>query len=93
VTTRVPRRTALKQLGVAGAGAMLVGRWAGAQGRPITIAGRPVEISIASVSDTTVRLTVAPMSVDDAASEEVAEIPDVLLFTESTMIYLLIGRW
>jgi alpha-glucosidase (family GH31 glycosyl hydrolase) len=58
----VTRREAVKQFGFAGTGLVLarvVIR--GAQG-DITLAGRPVEIAIASVSRTTVRITISPVA-------------------------------
>ncbi len=62
--TRVPRRTALKQMGAAGAGAVLLARWGRAQdgGPALTIDGRPVEVLVSAASDLTIRLTVAPLT-------------------------------
>jgi alpha-glucosidase/alpha-D-xyloside xylohydrolase len=58
----IPRRAALKQIGLAGAGVMLSGGVFRGQSAPITIAGRPVEIAIASVTPSTVRITVLPIA-------------------------------
>jgi len=71
MTAGVPRRTALKQLGAAGAGAVLAGRWTGAQDRPLVVAGRPVEIAVASVSEVTARLTIVSLP-----AEGTAPVPD-----------------
>jgi alpha-glucosidase/alpha-D-xyloside xylohydrolase len=56
----VSRRDALKQMGVAGAGLAFAGRIR-VGSAPITIAGRPVEIGVWSLSPTTVRVTVRPL--------------------------------
>lgn len=57
----VSRRDALKQLGVAGAGLMLGGKVIRGRAADIVIAGQPVEIALASLSDSTVRITVRPI--------------------------------
>lgn len=57
----VSRRDALKQIGTAGAGVMLARGVLRGQSSPIMVAGKPVEIAIASVSPSTVRLTVLPI--------------------------------
>ena len=57
----VSRREALKQLGVVGAG-LAIGRrqFLRGEAKDIVIAGLPVEISVASLSPTTARITVQP---------------------------------
>ena len=55
------RRHVLKRLGVAGAGVAFSGGVLRGQTRSITIAGKPVEIAVASVSPSTVRITVLPI--------------------------------
>jgi len=60
----VSRRDALKQLGVAGAGLMLGGKIIRGRAGAITIAGQPVEIAVASLSDSTVRITIRPVQGD-----------------------------
>src|SRR5688500_12127554 len=57
----IPRRTVLKQIGLAGAGVMLSGGVFRGQSAPIRIAGRAVEIAVASVTASTVRITVLPI--------------------------------
>jgi alpha-glucosidase len=54
------RREAIKHIGAAGAGLVLAPRLIRGRWMDITIAGRPVEIVISTVSRTTVRLTVLP---------------------------------
>jgi hypothetical protein len=63
------RRSALKQVGLAGAGLLATPVMIRGQAAPITIANRPVEIAIASVSLSTVRITVQPLvgSLESAA--------------------------
>jgi hypothetical protein len=58
------RRTALKTMSAAGAGAVLLARWGRAQdgGPGLTVDGRPVEVRVSTASDLTVRLTVAPLA-------------------------------
>jgi hypothetical protein len=58
---KVARREALKRLGLAGAGVVLARGVIRGQGTPIEIAGKPVEILVASVSPSTVRLSVIPI--------------------------------
>src|SRR6185295_15543191 len=56
------RRDALKQLGVAGAGLVVTGTGViRGQANDIVIAGQPVEISVLSLSPSTVRITVRPL--------------------------------
>lgn len=57
----VSRREVLKQLGSAGAGVVVSGGILRGQSSPITVAGQPVEIAVASVSPSTVRITVLPI--------------------------------
>ncbi len=54
----VSRRDALKRLSAAGAGVVFSGGIIRGQSSPIVIAGKPVEIAIAAVSRSTVRITV-----------------------------------
>ena len=56
----VSRRDALKHIGVLGAGALFAGRITGSAAG-ITVNGKPVEISVWSLSPSTVRITVAPI--------------------------------
>jgi alpha-glucosidase/alpha-D-xyloside xylohydrolase len=56
------RRDAIKQLGVAGAGFVLAPAVIRGQGADLTVAGAPVEIAISSVSNSTARITVMPIS-------------------------------
>jgi alpha-glucosidase (family GH31 glycosyl hydrolase) len=62
MATRIPRRDALKQLGLASAGLAFSGGVLRGQAAPITINGKPVEIIIAAVSPITVRITVMPLT-------------------------------
>ena len=57
------RRTVLKQLGYGGAGLAFYGGVIRAQGTPIVVNGKPVEILIAAISPMTVRVTVMPVDV------------------------------
>lgn len=61
MTDRIPRRTALRRIGAAGAGAVLVARWGHGQDTQIAVAGRLVEVAVVSISDVTVRLTIGPV--------------------------------
>ena len=58
----IPRRQALKTLGVAGAGALIGVSPVDAQagGTPIVVAGTPVEVVIEAVSRQTVRVSLIP---------------------------------
>src|SRR5829696_5956146 len=58
---RTPRRTALKQMGMAGVAALLPGGIFRGQSAPITIAGKPVEIAVPLVTPSTIRITVLPL--------------------------------
>jgi alpha-glucosidase/alpha-D-xyloside xylohydrolase len=60
----VSRREALKQLGVASAGIMLGGKMIRGRAGSITIAGQLVEIAVASLSESTVRITIRPLQGD-----------------------------
>jgi len=73
---RISRRNALKHLGAAGAGTALSGAVLRGQGSPIVVAGSPVEIVIASVSPSTVRITVLPI---DAGSPPMVPDDDALV--------------
>src|SRR5262245_12892325 len=56
------RRTALRRLAAAGAGALIAPRVVrGQTSAPMAVAGQPVEVAIASISATTVRVTVRPL--------------------------------
>jgi alpha-glucosidase/alpha-D-xyloside xylohydrolase len=57
----VTRRYALQQMGSAGAGAILGGGIIRGQSTPIVVSSKPVEIAVASVSPSTVRITVLPL--------------------------------
>ena len=57
----ISRREALKHLGVVGAGLALHGTTLRGRIRGILVAGRPVELTVASLSPTTVRLTLRPL--------------------------------
>jgi alpha-glucosidase/alpha-D-xyloside xylohydrolase len=61
----ISRRDALKQIGAAGAGVALSGGVLRGQATAIAVAGQPVEITVSSVSQVTVRITVRPL-VNDA---------------------------
>jgi alpha-glucosidase/alpha-D-xyloside xylohydrolase len=61
MATPLCRRDALKQIGAAGAGFVLAGGKLRGQGAGVTVAGRPVEIAVSSVSAATVRVTVRPL--------------------------------
>lgn len=65
------RRDALKHIGAAGAGVIFTGGIIRGQSTPIVIAGKPVEIAIAAVSPSTVRITVLPLE-----SGKPAPVPD-----------------
>ena len=80
----VSRRHALQQLGAAGAGAVLSGGILRGQSRAIRVAGAPVEILVASISPSTVRVTVLPLetagatvpdAVPDAVPDDGALVP------------------
>ena len=61
MSSRIPRRAALKQLTLAGAAFAFSGGVLRGQGAPIRINGKPVEIVVASISPSTVRITVLPL--------------------------------
>jgi hypothetical protein len=72
----ITRRRALEGIGMAGASLLLPRttrttgisrrRDADVQGRPIVIAGQPVELRLAAISATTLRFSVLPQKSDDA---------------------------
>jgi len=62
MATRIARRDALKQLGLAGAGLAFSGGVLRGQTAAITINGKPVEIIVAAVSPITARITVMPIT-------------------------------
>jgi alpha-glucosidase/alpha-D-xyloside xylohydrolase len=61
MTQRVDRREALKRMSIAGAGIALGGGLIRGTAAPIVVAGKPVEIAIASVTPSTVRITLRPI--------------------------------
>jgi alpha-glucosidase (family GH31 glycosyl hydrolase) len=61
MSQHVSRRAALKQLGTVGAGVVLSGGVIRGRRADIVVAGKPVEIFVASVSRSTVRVTVSPL--------------------------------
>jgi alpha-glucosidase/alpha-D-xyloside xylohydrolase len=78
VLMNATRRTALKQFGAAGAGVALSGGVIRGQTAPIRIAGMPVEIAVASIGSTAVRITAAAIAgtggvPDDGALVRAAE--------------------
>jgi alpha-glucosidase (family GH31 glycosyl hydrolase) len=77
MTDRMHRRDALKQIGMASAGAMLGGVYIRGSGASIVVAGRPVEIAIASITPATVRITLVPLDgtrvAEDGALVKAAE--------------------
>jgi hypothetical protein len=62
MSSSVSRRAALRQLAAAGAGTLIAPQVLRGQASPLIVAGRPVEIAIASVSAATVRITVRDVS-------------------------------
>jgi alpha-glucosidase (family GH31 glycosyl hydrolase) len=62
MATSIRRREALRQIAAAGAGALLAPQVLRGQGAPIVVGGKPVEITITSVSASTVRITVAEIT-------------------------------
>ncbi|HMV85860.1 MAG TPA: glycoside hydrolase family 31 protein [Blastocatellia bacterium] len=88
MTNSISRRKALKNLGAAGAGALLASPIAG-QDTAIQITGKPVEIALASVSPQTLRLTIAalengqprPVSQDGSLAEQRRPAPVARLTT------------
>ena len=75
---RISRREVLTRLGTAGAGVLLGRNTAeanagkSAASRPITIAGRPVELVVTAVSPQTLRLSVVPL-LDGGRTEPIAD--------------------
>jgi alpha-glucosidase (family GH31 glycosyl hydrolase) len=65
MTDRVSRRDAIKGLGAAGA-TLWLRIDADARGQELTVAGQPVELRLASISPTTVRVSVVPKSAANA---------------------------
>jgi alpha-glucosidase/alpha-D-xyloside xylohydrolase len=61
MSKRISRRQALKQLGATSAGLAFSGAIIRRAGADIVVAGQPVEIAVASVSENTVRITVRPI--------------------------------
>jgi alpha-glucosidase/alpha-D-xyloside xylohydrolase len=77
MTDRIPRRDALKRIGIAGAGVALGGQFIRGSAAPIVVGGRQVEIAVASVTPHTVRVTLVPLDgtrgPDDGALVKAAE--------------------
>ena len=71
MSDHISRREALKELGAAGVGLVVGARVIRGQETPIIVAGQPVEIAVASLSATTVRITVRPLR--DGAPAEIPE--------------------
>jgi alpha-glucosidase/alpha-D-xyloside xylohydrolase len=69
MTDRIPRRHALKQIGIAGAAMVLGGARIRGRAAPIVVAGQPVEIAVASVTPATVRITLLPIGGTSAADD------------------------
>ncbi|MGH9383185.1 MAG: TIM-barrel domain-containing protein, partial [Vicinamibacterales bacterium] len=67
MSSRISRRAALKTLSAAGAGVTLAPAVLRGQPSAIVVNGKPVEIAIASVSPSTVRLSVSPVAATPAA--------------------------
>jgi hypothetical protein len=61
MTKQVSRREVLKQVGAAGAGAILGASVASAQSDAIRVAGKAVEVTLNSVSSQTVRISIVPV--------------------------------
>lgn len=61
MTAPLSRRSALKQLGAAGAGFLVSGGVIRGQSTDIVVAGQPAEVAVISVSPTTIRITVRPL--------------------------------
>src|SRR5437868_11221692 len=68
MTTPITRRKALQGIGVAGA-AMVLRLDTDARGQPLTIAGKPVELRIASISPITVRVSILTNGLPKGAPE------------------------
>jgi alpha-glucosidase/alpha-D-xyloside xylohydrolase len=62
MATSIGRREALRQIAAASASALLAPQVLRGQGAPIVVGGKPVELTITSVSASTVRITVAEIS-------------------------------
>src|SRR4029434_10075388 len=62
MSKRVDRRKALKVIGTAGVGAVLAPAILRGQSSAIVVNGKPVEIAIASISASTVRISVLPIA-------------------------------
>src|SRR5262245_41575742 len=79
--SRVSRRKALKTLGAATAGLAATPVVLRGQGTPSVVAGKPAEIIVASITPSTVRVTVAAIGGalfrDDGALVRAAEAPAV----------------
>jgi alpha-glucosidase (family GH31 glycosyl hydrolase) len=62
MSRRVSRRRAMRRLGSAAAGIFVAPSILRGQASPIVVAGQPVEVAVASVSPSTVRITVVPIT-------------------------------
>src|SRR5580765_754276 len=72
-SSAVSRRDLLKQLGTAGAGLLLAPQVIrGSSPADIMVAGKPVEIVVASPSPNTVRITVVPIDANKAGTAAAA---------------------
>jgi alpha-glucosidase (family GH31 glycosyl hydrolase) len=67
---QVSRRDLLKQLGAAGAGAVLTGGVLQGQSKPIVVAGKPAEVLVSAVGPSTVRITVVAVGGSSAVAED-----------------------
>jgi len=67
MTKPLSRREALKRLGAASAGMVLDGRLIRGQATDIMVAGQPVEIAVATLSNSTARLTIRPVPSERSA--------------------------
>ncbi|HEV2986064.1 MAG TPA: glycoside hydrolase family 31 protein, partial [Vicinamibacterales bacterium] len=70
MAARLSRRKLLQQIGAAGAGLAASGGILRGQSRAIRVAGKPVEILVASISPSTVRITVLPLEAPGAAAPD-----------------------
>src|SRR5437588_530588 len=61
MNNRISRRDALRNVAAAGTGGFLTSAQALAQVKPLEVAGKPVELTLTSVTPQTVRITVQPI--------------------------------
>jgi hypothetical protein len=62
MSNRISRRHAVRHLACAAAGALVAPAVLRGQSSPIIVAGQPVEIAVASIGPSTVRITVVPIA-------------------------------